>query len=193
MKKLHIFILIILILLASILACNLPFSSNLSEPTQAAVTPTEGLDATQAVAEVEEEIESVIATVQSGGAIEMEFTEAQLTTLAASELEKYSEVSISDIHIGLRAGQIQISGRAQSGGFNLPAEIVIAVQADGKGGLDYQVVRAMFGPLPIPEGMMNELTQQLKIGIGDQLIGSDVYIDSVLIENGILVIKGHIP
>jgi len=193
MKKLHIFILIILILLASILACNLPFSSNLSEPTQAAVTPTEGIDATQAVAEVEEEIESVIATVQSGGAIEMEFTEAQLTTLAASELEKYSEVSISDIHIGLRAGQIQISGRAQSGGFNLPAEIVIAVQADGKGGLDYQVVRAMFGPLPIPEGMMNELTQQLKIGIGDQLIGSDVYIDSVLIENGILVIKGHIP
>jgi len=193
MKKLHIFILIILVLLASILACNLPFSSNLSEPTQAAVTPTEGLDATQAVAEVEEEIESVIATVQSGGAIEMEFTEAQLTTLAASELEKYSEVSISDIHIGLRAGQIQISGRAQSGGFNLPAEIVIAVQADGKGGLDYQVVRAMFGPLPIPEGMMNELTQQLKIGIGDQLIGSDVYIDSVLIENGILVIKGHIP
>jgi uncharacterized protein YpmS len=193
MKKLHIFILIILVILASILACNLPFSSKLSEPTQAAVTPTEGLDATQAVAEVEEEIESVIATVQSGGAIEMEFTEAQLTTLAASELEKYSEVSISDIHIGLQAGQIQISGKAQSGAFNLPAEIVIAVQTDGKGGLDYQVVHAVFGPLPIPESMLNEMTQQLEIGIGDQLIGSDVYIDDVTIENGILVIKGHIP
>jgi uncharacterized protein YpmS len=193
MKKLHIFILIILVILASILACNLPFSSKLSEPTQAVVTPTEGLDATQAVAEVEEEIESVIATVQSGGAIEMEFTEAQLTTLAASELEKYSEVSISDIHIGLQAGQIQISGKAQSGAFNLPAEIVIAVQTDGKGGLDYQVVHAVFGPLPIPESMLNEMTQQLEIGIGDQLIGSDVYIDDVTIENGILVIKGHIP
>jgi len=199
MKKLSIFLLIILVLLASILACNLPFSSFLSKSTQEAVStmdavpPTEALDATQAVAQAEEEIESAIATVQSGGPIELQFTEAQLTALAANELENYSEVSISDIHIGLQAGQIQISGKAQSGAFNLPAEIVIAVQTDGKGGLDYQVVHAVFGPLPIPESMLNELTKQLEIGIGNQLIGSDVYIDDVTIENGILIIKGQLP
>ena len=193
MKKLSILLLVILVLLASILACSLPFSSLLSKPTQEALPPTEVLDVTQAVAQAEQEIESAIETVQSGGPIEIEFSEAQLTALAASELANYSEVNISDIYVGLRAGQIQISGKAQSGGFNLPTEIVIAVQADGNGGLDYQVVHAVFGPLPIPESMLKELTQQLKIGIGNQMIGDDVYIDDVTIENGILVIKGHIP
>ena len=184
MKKLFPFLLVLLVLIISILACNLPFPSS--------ATPTEIPVSTEAVEQAKEQVKSAIATVQSGGDIEMQFTETQLTSLAAEELAKYAEADISNIQVGLQDGQILISARAKQGGFDLPAKIAIAVQTDGQGGFDFRVVSAAIGPLPVPDSMMDELTSQLEIGLRDQMVADDVYIDDISIADGLLIIKGHL-
>jgi uncharacterized protein YpmS len=184
MKKLFPFLLVLLVLLISILACNLPSTSS--------STPTEIPVSSQAVEQAKEQVKSAIATVQSGGDIEMQFTEDQLTSLAAEELAKYAEADISNIQVGLQDGQIIISARARQSGFDLPAKIAIAIKTDGQGGLDFQIISATIGPLPVPESMLNELTSQLEIGLREQMVTNDVYIDDVSIADGLLIIKGHL-
>jgi uncharacterized protein YpmS len=179
------------------LACNLPFkadrqSQEVTLPVEAPANATEIPVTTQAVEEAKEEVKSVIATVQSGGPIQMEFTETQLTSIAAAELKNYQEANINNIQVRLQSGQIIISATAEQNGFKLPAEIAIAVQADGLGGLDYSVISATIGPFPVPEAMMDELTTQLDQGLNSQLDVNNVYIENVTIANGILSITGRL-
>ena len=68
----------------------------------------------------------------------------------------------------------------------------IAVQADGMGGLDYNVNSATVGPIPLPEAMMDELTTQLDQGLNSQLDVNNVHIENVTIANGKLSISGHL-
>lgn len=190
-------LLVILTLTLTALACNLPFTANQQskEATLPVEIPTKATEipvTTQAVEEAKEEVKSAIATVQSGGPIQMEFTEAQLTSLAAAELNNYQEGNIENIQVRLQSGQIIISATAEQNGFRLPLEISIAVQADGMGGLDYNVNSATVGPIPLPEAMMDELTTQLDQGLNSQLDVNNVHIENVTIANGKLSISGHL-
>lgn len=187
---------VILILTLAALACNLPFSGRQSPestlPIEVPQVATEIPVSTEAAQQAKEEVKSAIATVQSGGPIEMQFTEAQLTSLAASELGNYAEANIQNIQVRLQNGQIQISASAEQNGFKMPANIAIAVQADGQGGLDYQVASATIGPFPLPAAMMDELTAQLDQGLTNQLNASNIYIENVTIANGLLTINGRL-
>ena len=195
MKNTYRLLLVSLFLTLSILACNLPFLSSAQKPTQEATVQLEATEipvTTQAVEQAKAEVKSAVATVASGGSIEMQFNETQLTSLAANELNQYAEANIKDIQVHLQKGQIQISAISEQGLLDLPADIAIAVQADGQGGLDYRIVSATIGPFPIPDSMMDELTSQLDRGLSTQLQANDIFIDNVNIANGFFTISGHL-
>jgi uncharacterized protein YpmS len=180
--KLAILIAITILIFVS-LSCNLPGSRKAPTPTPIPVS-------TESVQELEDEIQSAIATARSGGPIELTFTEQQLTSLAATELQSQQDLGIQDIQIHLRNGQIQLTGTVEQNGFNLPFHVALTISVDAQGVPHSSIVDASVGPLPLPHSMQDQLTAQLDQVIASQY-ANNVFVESVTIYDGYMTIKGH--
>jgi uncharacterized protein YpmS len=180
--KLAILIAIVMLVFVS-LSCNLPGSRKAPKPTQIPVS-------TQSVQELEDEIESAIATAQGGGPIELTFTEQQLTSLAATELQSQQDLGVRDVQVLLRNGQIQITGTVERSGINLPFNVSLTVSVDAQGIPHTSIVDASVGPLPVPQSMQDQITSQLDQVIASQY-ASNVVVDSITIDDGYMTIRGH--
>lgn len=169
------------------LACNLTMLPRASQPTPVPVS-------SEAVDELIENVEGAVETAIATGMIQITFTEEQLTSLAAMELAASGETRVRDVQILLRNGLMHISGTAVQGGFQLPLSIDVRFYIDEHGKPHSQVVSAKAGIFSVPESMISELTTQLDQAIQDQIntYGENVYIHSIVIENGTMTITGEI-
>ena len=156
-------------------------------------TPTLIPASTQAVDELEEEVQSAIETAQSGGPIQLVITEQQLTSLAVMAVQSNPDVNIKNIQVFLRDGQVQITGQAQSRGFDLPLSIVLEISVDDGGNPHSRAVTAQVGPFSLPDSMLDQITTQLDQALMNQVIDRDMVIDSITFANGTMTIIGHAP
>jgi len=177
----------ILALLVAGLACNLPLRGR-SEPTATPI-PVTGAS----VEELATQVASAAATAASGGPIVLEFTEEQLTSAAALELQNAGETGVSGVQVYLRDGVIKITGTASQNGFDLPLTITLRVTADAQGLPHSEVVEAKVGPLSLPQSMIDQFTTSF-----DQLLtarfseeAGAVAIDSINIADGKMTIVAH--
>ena len=152
--------------------------------TQAPPTPAPVLP-------VQTQVSSAIETVTSGGPITLEFTEAQLNELASQELAGYDQVQ--DLHITLGSGTMQVSGKALQSGMSLPLTINLKVNVDAQGRPHAEILSGKAGPFPLPQSILDEVSVQVDQLIQDQLDSTryNLFVDSVLIENGKLTIAAH--
>jgi uncharacterized protein YpmS len=168
----------------AILSCNLPGRS--VEPTPIPVS-------TESVQQLEEEILSAAATAQSGGSVELTFTEQQLTSLAATQLESQPDVPVKDIQVHLRNGQVEITGSAERSGLDLPFSVTLTISVDAQGVPRSSIIDASVGPLPVPQSILDQITARLDEIIVSQYAsnGNDIVVDSITIYEGYMTIKGH--
>ena len=124
-KRSFLLVLTIVVLMVASLACNLPLRGR-ETPTPIPVNAA-------SVEELATEVASAAAAAASGDSIVLEFTEEQLTSAAALELQSQGEARISDVQVFLRDGIIRITGTANQDGFDLPLSIALRVTADGQG------------------------------------------------------------
>jgi uncharacterized protein YpmS len=183
-KRSFLLVLTIVVLVAASLACNLPLRGR--------ETPTPIPVKAASVEELATEVASAAAAA-SGDSIVLEFTEEQLTSAAALELQSQGEARISDVQVFLRDGIIRITGTANQDGFDLPLSIALRVTADGQGLPRSEIVEAKVGPLSLPQSMIDQFTAGF-----DQLLttkfaeeAGDVVIDSISIEDGKMTIVAH--
>jgi len=110
------------------------------------------------------------------------------------ELAASGETRVRDIQILLRNGLMHISGTAVQSGFQLPLSIDVRFYIDAQGKPHSQVVSAKAGIFSIPDSMVAELTAQLDQAIQEEIntYGENVYIHSIVIENGVMTITGEI-
>ncbi|MBN2550069.1 MAG: hypothetical protein JXB15_12975 [Anaerolineales bacterium] len=190
MRRLHLssFLLVIASLVLASLSCN--YAKVFQRPT--ATSPV--VVSTAAATEFADNLEKAAATAVSGGTVTLTVTEQQLTSAAMLELQSQSDIPVQDFEIRLRNGQIQISGQVQQDGFSLPLNIILEVNADVAGNLHSQVVSAKIGPFPLPEDILNQLTEQLDQMITDQLAvnGMKLVIEQITIAEGSMTVTGSI-
>lgn len=169
-------------LLIAGLACNLP-SRNTPAPTP---IPVRGAS----VEELATQVASAAATAASGGTIVLEFTEEQLTSAAALELQSQGETAVRNVQVFLRDGMMRITGTASQSGFDLPVSIALRVTADAQGLPRSQIVEAKVGPLSLPQSMIDQLTatfdQMLATRFSQEAGG--YRIDSISIADGKMTI-----
>lgn len=169
-------------LLVVSLACNL-FAK--TEPTPVVTIPV----STQAVESLEKDLQQAGKQINSSGQTTLTIDEAQLTSLVAFELQKQETPIFQDPQIYLRDGQIKILGKVQQGDVELA--LTVSVTSDGRP--DYKLVSAKIGPLPLPDAMVQGLSDQLdsafKSNIDPQM--DDIYIDKITIGDGVMTIQGH--
>ena len=190
MRKQHLILLLLAItsLVLASLSCNYAQLFQKSTPTPQVVIST------AAATEFVENIEKAAATAISGGQVTLTITEQQLTSAAMLELQSQQEFPVQDFQIRLRDGQIQISGKVQQEGFSLPLSIILEVSADTGGNLHSNVVSAKLGPFPIPEDILNQMTEQLDQMIISQLAasGKKLVVEQITIAEGTMTVTGSI-
>ena len=186
-KRNSLLVIVVLTLLVAGLACNLPLRGRV-EPTATPI-PVTGAS----VEELATQVASAAATAASGGPIVLEFTEEQLTSAAAVELQKAGETGVSGVQVSLRDGLITITGTASQNGFDLPLTIALRVSADAQGLPESEVVEARVGPLSLPQSMIDQFTTSFDQLLNDRFSeeAGAVAIDSITIADGKMTIVAH--
>lgn len=177
-----------IVLLFSSLACNLPGRSS-ADSTELATIPV----TTQAVETLQSEIDAAEEALRNNQTVEIQLSEAQLTSAAAFELQSDPDIPLADPQIYLRDGQVTVLANLTQNQIQVPVEIILELSADDEGNLEYQVISGQIGPLPVPDSLMNQLTSRL-----DQIIASQtsvydnpLFIESITVGDGHMTLRGY--
>lgn len=174
------------VLLAAGLACNMPGRNTTGEATEQIPVTTAAVETLQG------NLEAAATEVASSQTVSIVVTEEQLTSLVAFELASMEQPPVSDPQVFLRNGQIEARGNVQQSGFSLPLTMIATVSVNAEGKLEYQLVDATIGPLPLPDSLKDQLTGQI-----DQAINSltpqteGLIFDDVVVGDGVMTITGH--
>lgn len=177
------------LLLAS-LACNLPSGV----PSGSDPTPTEVRVpvSTEAVEDLRKNLEAAATEVASSQEVSLVVTQEQLTSLVAFEMQSQENPVLNDPQVILQNGQAEVLGTVNQGGISAPARIVLTVSADDQGKPDYQIVEGRLGPLPIPDSMLDSLSNELDTALAD--LGpraNEIFIEDISIGDGVMTITGR--
>ena len=172
------------LLAAAGLACNMGLGGPKPPASPIAVS-------TEAAGQFEDIITQAVGNSQNGE-VTVVVTEEQLTSFIALKLAEDPDAPLQDIQIFLRDGQIVIYGNAKLGSLTAPAEIRLDVATSPEGGLDVSVADADFGPMPVPQSMLDTLSDALDEAMSGQYgpQATGVRITSVVVADGEMTITG---
>ena len=175
-------------LLFASLACSLPWLSK--NPNELVIVPTL---TSVAVQEVPNDSNTKDDEPYGKQPFSYQISEHELTSIISDELAGRDDIRISNPKVYLRDGIIELSGQYQHSGMDLPLEIKLMLFVDSNNQLQYEIVSAKVGPFPLPEYALDQLTEYL-----DQVIENNLSIqkesivfEQVLVDNGLLMIKGY--
>lgn len=187
-KKLNLIIFLAVILAAS-LACNFPgYGGKVTTPT--APVPV----SSEAVEQLEATLQSAVETAVSGGKVDLAITEAQLTSLAALELQAIQEPKVENVQIRLRDGQVMTTAKVTLNGIAMDLALTSRVIIGPDGLPKSQTVSAKLGPLPIPDNMLQLFTQEVDALLADQMVfqGQRIFVESLNIADGVMLVTGYL-
>jgi uncharacterized protein YpmS len=170
---------IFIVLILASLACRLPVRGA-QETKESPPLATDALINPQVI-------------VQTPGHISLTVDEAELTSMLAAELQKQQEPIIQDPQVYLREGQMKITGKVQQAGLTADLQIALTISVTQDGRLSFQLLSAQLGPFPLSQEIMDSISKQLDAAFVTNINPrfEDVFIESVTIANGQMVIQGH--
>jgi hypothetical protein len=176
----------IIILILAQMACTVSIGGPVYPSTTIPVS-TEGMgDLTSA-------LETALANESETGQITLKITESQLTSYLAYKLSAQSQPFITNPQVYLQNSMLQVYGTATQGYFQATMSMVFSAGVDEPGRLKIQLTSANFGPLPVPNGLINFATaavQEAYTGaLGPSATGFRLV--NVTIEDGTMNIVGQ--
>jgi hypothetical protein len=148
---------------------------------------------TEAAGQIEDLWQSAIENAQNGQ-VTVVVTEEQLTSYVAVRLAEQPDAPFDDVQIFLRDGKMTLFGNATVRGITAPAQVVLSVSNTAEGRLQVSIDEADFGPVPVPESMLDTLSEGLNEmmsgDFGPQATG--VRITSVAIADGQMSLTGTV-
>lgn len=174
-------------LLVASLACNLP-----GRATQAPANATPIPVSTEALENLQENVQSAAATAQSGQPVTLTVTEQQLTSLVAFELQSQEQPIMTDPQVRLQNGQIIVTGNVTQQGISAPLNAVLTPSVDAQGKPHFEIVSAKVGPLPVPQSILDNLTEQMNRSFASELSAQtdNMIIEDIAIGDGVMTITG---
>ncbi len=128
------------------------------------------------------------------GNVTVVMTEEQVTSYVALKLAESEDVPLTDIQIFLRDGQMTLKGNAKVGALVAPATIVIDVTVDAEGKIAATIEDADFGPIPVPQSMLDSLNESISESLTNELTidSTEVTIKSIAIADGKMSFSGTV-
>jgi len=183
---------VILILLLSTIACNLPSTRIGPQPPSDAPIPSD-----DALASFKDKWRSLNLSTPNGP-FSVSFTEAELTSAMDQAIEQRSaqgdDVPITDPRVVLKDGKIYLYTQlqmdvTQAGG------LIMAVPAINENGLvELTIESAEFGPVDIDPTNLQTLADEIEKAINEPLLASpfNIQLTQIVVANGEMTISGTI-
>lgn len=174
------------ILMAASLACNLNLGG--PEPPASPIPVS-----TEEVEKLKQSLEQVYTEGVAGSEVTIEITESQMTSMAAFELQGQESMDIRDPQVFLRDGQIQFFATVTQQNWEAVLKLVLTLDVDTAGNPEFSFVSAKIGPLDVPDSILEDIELYVDRAFASQIDqrASDIRIDSITIEDGIMKITGQ--
>jgi len=184
-RKQWLFVLLI-ILIGSSLACNLNLRG--PEPPAPPIPVS-----TEEVTTLKESLEEAYAEGMTGKQVTIEITEAQLTSMAAFELQNQQDLDIKDPQVYLQNGEIQFFATVAQPAFEAIMKVVLTLDVNASGQPQFTFVSANIGPLNVPDSILSEVESYVGRAFSTQLdqMAADIVISSITIGDGVMTIVGQ--
>ena len=190
MKHKKHFLSIFFLLALAALACNAGVNTP-ALPTGLPTIPT--LDPNLSD-KFEEEWQKSLVEAAATGDFSVTITEGQFTDFLNRKNAENSNSTLSNIQVFLRDGQIQIYSAAESdaGSTTLQISATLSLTAEGK--LQLNVTSAQLGIFPVPESILESVSQSINDALtGQGTTGSEnIQLQSIVIADGFMTITGTI-
>jgi len=151
-----------------------------------ALTPSE--DAAQGFAERMDAVDQ-----DADGVFTISITEEEMTSLVAQMLAAQEEPPpISQVQVHFRNDRIEVYGTVMAAdSISLPGMVAFSIGA-ATGGVAITVEEIALGPLPVPESVLQSLTQVINQALAEniQVNGSEAIITDVQIGAGQMTVSG---
>ncbi len=149
---------------------------------------------TESVGELQDNLIRAVTSVPAGGEVSLTVTEQQLTSIVALRLQDQSDLPLRDLQVFLRDGKIQLFGVAEAGGLSANALIIISANLTPDGGVVFQADKADFGPIPVPEELLEQVSTAINEAFTDSLgsKATGLQVTGLTIEAGQLLLTGRI-
>jgi uncharacterized protein YpmS len=149
---------------------------------------------TEAVGELQASIEQALALGAATGQVTFTITEPQLTSYLAMKLQQQTDPFLTNPQVYLQDGQIQIYGTAVQGYFQATAAIILTAGVDDTGQLVIELTSADFGPLPVPEGLLDAITAMVEEAFTGAVgpVATGIRLTSITVANGVMTVTGQI-
>jgi hypothetical protein len=180
------FFILLFVLVAATLACNLNIGG--PEPPASPIPVT-----TEEVENLEESIEEVYEAGVPGSDVTLEITEAQMTSMAAFELQGQDALDVQDPQVYLRDGQIQFFATVAQPNLEAVMNLVLTLDVDAAGNPEFTFVSAKVGPLNVPDSILEDIEFYVDSAFASQIdqMASDINIESITIDDGVMTIVGR--
>ena len=175
----------VLALVLSGLACSL----NKKPATPAPPIPI----STEAVEQLQTEVNSASSQIQSGSPFELKVTEEEITSAIAFQLQQSGNETFSEPQVYLRDGVVQFFANVKQGKFSGYAKMIVNVRVTSDGYPAIELGSVEIGTLPVTQKFKDQLNTALQTAITQyfRLGGENLYLDSITIADGIMTIQGH--
>ena len=188
MKKNYLPILtLIVILMAANIACSL--SSSLS--SEATATPTHTVPiSTQSAQSFEQSLSMPTIDAQAGTET-IQFSEEQITSYVALQLQKDPKPIIREPQVFLENNQVVLQGQIVTDLITTSGTLAATVGVDQNGTPKVNIVSAQFGSFPIPTALLDAVSSMIDQAINDninQTSGSGLKIAHISIADHLMTI-----
>jgi hypothetical protein len=148
---------------------------------------------TEAVGELQSSLETAVAAGAQSGQISLTFSESQLTSYLYYKLQAQRKPLITNPQVYMQDGHLQVYGTASKGCVEATARIVLTAGVDDQGHLKIELNSVDFGPLPVPNGLMEIITATIQEAYTGALgpVATGFRLQSVTIAEGIMTIVGQ--
>ena len=186
MKKRTRGILAVVTLLAALLACTINVGGPDYPPSAIPIS-------TEAVAQLQQNIQTAVAAGVDNGQVTLVFTEAELTSYLYYYLERQPNPLFTNPQVYLQENQIRIHGTAVQGNLQAYIYIVLTASADEQGGLKIELTSGDFGPLPVPDELNTAMTAIIMEAYTGVLgpVATGLRLESIVIANGTMIMTGR--
>ncbi|MCS6909383.1 MAG: hypothetical protein NZM11_02265 [Anaerolineales bacterium] len=149
---------------------------------------------TESVGELQDNLLRAAINVPASGEVGLTVTEQQLTSIVALRLQEQQSLPIRDPQVFLRDGKIQLFGVAEASGLRANALIVISASLTPEGGVVFKVEEANFGPIPVPEDLLEQASATINEAFTNSLgsTATNLRITGITIQDGRLSLTGRL-
>jgi uncharacterized protein YpmS len=149
---------------------------------------------TEALNDLQNKLNTTGEQVATTGKIDVTITESELTSLVAFEIQSGGDQFIQNPQVFLRNGTIQLVADVSQNSISAKMDVKIVVTVSESGQPEFQIIEAKLGPIPLPEDIKTQIGTQILQAFSSRLANGSgkLYLDTITIADGKMVIKGEI-